>query len=449
MGLKARLLLLMTGIAILPILSSSLLVFTFQRLYPGVVSFKGSPLEFVFRQMEPHLAEAIRSGDFFRFSEGPETQSVRIEESRTGRVVFERPGMGEPRPGADTMIVEQTVDGRDYRATFQVQAAAGSLNPSLILPFLPIFALGSVILFTVGVSLGILRSLGLSIGKLEAATRAISAGNLDFDLALPSGDSLGSLAASMDSMRRKLKEEYARRDRFILAVSHDLKTPLAVLEGYLDAFTDGLADSPEKRAAYLDVLREKTGLLGHRISHLVELARMTTVEWRQTLEECGLSGFLSETLKRLADEAAARGRRLEVDFRLPEGLSVAMNRDMVLRIFENLVDNAENYSPRDSVLRAEAWSGEGEAFVRVTNEGPGIPAGSRDLVYEPFYRADAGRNTGGFGLGLSSVKSIVEAHGWSIELQSVPGGATSFTVRIPLAAGTNDGKNGAQVGEEI
>lgn len=432
MGLKARLLLLMTGIAILPILSSSLLVFTIQRLYPGVVSIKGSPLEFGFRQMETRLAEAIRSGDLSRFAEGPETQSVRIEEIGMGRIVFDRPAVSDLQPGVDSMVIDLTVDGTDYRATFLVQTAAGDLNPSLFLPLLPIFVLGVVILFTVAVSLGILRSLGHSIERLEAATRAISEGNLDFQLALPAGDSLASLAASMDSMRRNLKEEYARRDRFILAVSHDLKTPLAVLEGYLDAFADGLADSPEKRDAYLKILREKTGLLAHRISHLVELARLTTVEWRQTLEDCDLSSFLSETLNRLADEAAARGRRLEVDFRLPKGIYVAMNRDMVLRIFENLVDNAENYSPRDTVLRAEAWSEKGEAFVRVTNEGSGISAGSRDLVFEPFYRADPGRNAGGFGLGLSSVKSIVEAHGWGIELQSVPGGLTSFTVRIPL-----------------
>lgn len=206
-----------------------------------------------------------------------------------------------------------------------------------------------------------------------------------------------------------------------------------MLEGYLDAFADGLADSPETRESYPRVLRQKTGILAHRISHLVELARMTTVEWRQTREACDLTAFLAETLGLLSDEAAARGRRLEVDFRLPEGRTAALNRDMALRVRENLVDNAENYSPPDSVLRASAWEEGAEVLVRISNQGAGIPADLRDLVFEPFYRADPGRNSGGFGLGLASMKSIVEAHGWGIDRTSIPGGTTCFTVRIPAS----------------
>ena len=321
----------------------------------------------------------------------------------------------------------------EYRAVFRSDSPPEGLGPPLILPLLPVAVLGIVILFTVAVSFGILRSLGRSMGKLEEATRRIAAGDLDFEPALPAGDSLASLAASMDAMRLRLKEEYQRRDRFILAVSHDLKTPLAVLEGYLDAFADGLADSPEKRESYLRVLREKTGVLSHRISHLVELARMTTVEWRQTFEDCDLSAFLKETLGLLSDEAAARGRRMEVDFRLSPGRRSALNRDMARRVLENLADNAETYSPPDSVLRASAREEGAEVLVRISNEGEGIPAERRGLVFEPFYRGDPGRNAGGFGLGLASVKSIVEAHGWGIDLESVPGGTTSFTVRIPTS----------------
>ena len=262
MGLKARLILLMTGIAILPVLSSALLLFSLQSLYPGLGSFKASPVEFGLRQLETRLAAAIRNGDFSRLEQAPESQSVRIEETETGRIVFDRPGPSEGLSAIDTLTINLTVDGTEYRGVFRVDSAAGAFNPSLVLPLLPIAALGTVLLFTMAVSLGILRSLSRSMGKLEVATREIASGSLDFKLELPPGDSLASLAASMDSMRQRLKEEYARRDRFILAVSHDLKTPLAVLEGYLDALADGFADSPEKRDDYIRVLREKTGLLG-------------------------------------------------------------------------------------------------------------------------------------------------------------------------------------------
>ncbi|HOX13806.1 MAG TPA: HAMP domain-containing sensor histidine kinase [Spirochaetia bacterium] len=430
MGLKARLLLLMTGIAVLPVLSSALLILYLRTQYPGFAALDSSPLELGIRQMETRLAEALEEGDLERFLRGSENLSIRVEESDTGRIVFERavPAGG---PGADELAIRFSAGGRGYRAVFRSDSPPDELGPSLILPLLPVAVLGIVILFTVAVSFGILRSLGRSMGKLEEATRRIAAGDLDFEPALPAGDSLASLAASMDAMRLRLKEEYQRRDRFILAVSHDLKTPLAVLEGYLDAFADGLADSPEKRESYLKVLREKTGVLAHRISHLVELARMTTVEWRQTFEDCDLSAFLEETLGLLADEAAARGRRMEVDFRLSPGLRAALNRDMARRVLENLADNAETYSPPDSVLRASAREEGAEVLVRISNEGEGIPAERRGLVFEPFYRGNPGRNAGGFGLGLASVKSIAEAHGWGIDLESVPGGTTTFTVRIP------------------
>ncbi len=432
MGLKARLLVLMAGIAVLPVLSSALLMLYLRSQYPGFAALDSSPLELGIRQMEARLSEALERGDLPRLLRGSENLSARVEESDTGRIVFERAAPADG-PGADELTIRFSADGREYRAVFRTDSPPDELGPSLILPLLPVTVLGIVILFTVAVSLGILRSLGRSMGRLEEATRRIAAGDLDFEPALPSGDSLASLAASMDAMRLRLKEEYQRRDRFILAVSHDLKTPLAVLEGYLDAFADGLADSPEKRDSYIKVLREKTGVLAHRISHLVELARMTTVEWRQTFEDCDLSAFLQETLGLLADEAAARGRRLEVDFRLPPGRRAELNRDMARRVLENLADNAETYSPPGSFLRASAREEGAEVLVRISNEGEGIPADRRDLVFEPFYRADPGRNTGGFGLGLASVKSIVEAHGWGIELESIPGGTTSFTVRIPVS----------------
>ncbi|MCK7472003.1 MAG: hypothetical protein MZU95_15570 [Desulfomicrobium escambiense] len=365
MGLKARLLLLMTGIAVLPVLSSALLVLLYLRSqYPGFSSLDVSPLELGIRQMETRLAEALAESDFSRISRGSENLSIRVAESETGRIVFERPG---PRagPGADEITIRLSSGGREYSAVFRLGLPRRRVRPLPLPPLLPVAALGTVILFTVLVSLGILRSLGRSMGKLEEATRRIAAGDPGLR-ALPSPRGFPGTPSRRPWIpcSRRLKEEYQRRDRFILAVSHDLKTPLAVLEGYLDAFADGLADSPDKRESYLKVLREKTGVLGHRISHLVELARMTTVEWRQTLEACDLSAFLAETLGLLSDEAAARGRKLAVDLRLQPA-----------RI-------------------ADMRPGHG-------SEGPGKPVGQRGNLFPPGF-GPARLRLGGGGRGPSS-----------------------------------------------
>jgi len=435
MGLKQRFFILMIGIAILPILTSALLIFALRVFIPGIYDLASTPEYRLLYILHSKIEMAIDSGDFSSLDKSLSRGGYQIENVTSGEVIHESAGLVAPLQSTHGVSIDYSIGGILYRVRLNVPPVPLGKGPEALLPVLPVLALGTIVIFTVVVSIGILRSMKRSIGTLDEATRQISAGNMDFELALPAGDSLASLGASMNAMRRKLKDEYARRDRFILAVSHDLKTPLAVLEGYLDAFEDGLADSPEKREQYLRVIRGKTGLLAHRISHLVELARMTTMEWRHTMVETDLAAYVDETLNRLADEVSADGGLLSVDFRMEPGKAVSMNRDMINRVLENLVDNARNYSPPGSTVSASAWNTPSDGFITISNPGPGIAPDQSELVFEPFFRGDPGRNSGGFGLGLSSVKSIVETHGWAITLASVPGTSTSFTIRIPLKTG--------------
>jgi len=432
MGLRQRFFVLMIGIVTLPILTSALLIFALRVFVPSIDELASRPEYRLLYDLHAQLEKAVASRDFSTLDGSLSRGGYRIENASSGAAIHERAGSAAPGKARDDVTVNFNVGGIDYRARLKVPVIPSGRSPTELLPILPVIALGSVVIFTVLIAVGILRNLRRSIGTLDEATRQISEGNMDFELELPAGDSLASLGASMDTMRRKLKDEYARRDRFILAVSHDLKTPLAVLEGYLDAFEDGLADSPEKREQYLRVIRGKTGLLAHRISHLVELAKMTTVEWRHTMVETDLAAYAGETLCRLADEVSADGASLSVDFRMEPGIAVSMNRDMINRVLENLIDNARNYSPPGSTISASAWNTPLDAFITILNPGQGITPDQAGLVFEPFYRGDPGRNSGGFGLGLSSVKSIIETHGWAITLASVPGKSTSFTIHIPL-----------------
>jgi signal transduction histidine kinase len=205
-----------------------------------------------------------------------------------------------------------------------------------------------------------------------------------------------------------------------------------VLEGYLEAFEDGLVNNSKKREQYLHIMHEKTGLLSYRISHLVELAKMTTMEWRQTLIATDLGHFLEESFGHISDEVNADGGTLIVDLKTEPSLIVSINHDMVIRVFENLIDNARNYSPRGSPISVSAWNTSSDAFISISNSGSGIPPEQVPLVFEPFFRGDPGRNTNGFGLGLASVKTIVDTHGWFISLESKPDVLTCFTIRIPL-----------------
>ena len=177
------------------------------------------------------------------------------------------------------------------------------------------------------------------MAHLDIATRRIASGDLSSPVALPTGDSLAALA-------------------------------------------DGLVDTSERQIQFPRAMQDKAGLLGHRIAHLVELARLTTMEWRQTMVPTDLAGFLAETMARLADEASAAGGDLDLDLAWPAGLIMPLNRDMVRRVLENLVDNARNYAPTGAALRASAWVPDGAACLAIANPEPGIPAEQRAMVFD-------------------------------------------------------------------
>lgn len=432
MGLKNRFIVLMAGVILLPVISTGLFIFSMRLFFPKIVNENFAPQYQFIQEVHSYAEKAIVSHDYSELDRLFAQDGYRIDRADTGEDIRKVSGNTPISQTMDEVFLNLKIDGITYRMNIGVPIFSANTSTKVIFALFPVLALGSVLLLTIIISIGILRNLKRSIRELDAATQQISSGNLDFKLILSSGDSLAPLATSIDLMRQNLKDEYARRDRFILAVSHDLKTPLAVLEGYLEAFEDGLVDNSEKREQYLQIMREKTGLLSHRISHLVELARMTTMEWRQTLVDTDLRHFLQESFGRISDEVNADGGILTVDLRIEAGLIVSINPDMVTRVFENLIDNARNYSPAGSPVSVNAWNMGSDAFVSISNSGSGIPPEQVPLVFEPFFRGDPSRNTKGFGLGLASVKTIVETHGWFISLESKPDILTRFTIRIPL-----------------
>jgi len=141
---------------------------------------------------------------------------------------------------------------------------------------------------------------------------------------------------------------------------------------------------------------------------------------------------MEETLVPLADYCSIRGRTLEGRIGLPSPCPVLFDPDMLARVFENLVANAVSYGAKETpIIVSAAMDAAKKIRIRVENEGQGIAPENRQKIFEPFFRADKGRNDGGFGLGLASVKSIIETHGWTIEVESTEGARTVFIIAIP------------------
>jgi signal transduction histidine kinase len=294
-----------------------------------------------------------------------------------------------------------------------------------------IIVIGSLVGFMALMSIFIIRSINSSIARLEEGTRRISAGDLDFELPVTSGDRIASLTSSFEQMRRRVRQDAEARSRFIMSVSHDLKTPLSSITGYLDAIDDGMAEEPAQMTKYLAIIRDKTGLLESRISQLIDYVKLETGEWKRSREEMPLASFLQEAITVFASEAEARGYTLATSCDVPESILVSMDADLVFRALENLMQNAFRYSEPGTALRFTAQKETDCVRLRIVNRGS-IAEKDLPFIFEPFYRGTRSRREAGFGLGLSVVKWVASSHGWSLNAES-RSGDTTFTIGIPLA----------------
>ncbi len=296
--------------------------------------------------------------------------------------------------------------------------------------------LAILFVFSAFMSVLIARSITRSVTELEGATRRIAAGELDLEIETKGSNEITSLTASLNRMRLELKDDQSRRSRFIMGVTHDLKTPLALIKGYAEAIGDGLADDAESRDRSLGIIGAKVDQLEGMIDDLIEFVKVDTGEWRRRLERIDLKAFLSAYGKRAAADAELLDRHAEVDIDIPEGLGAPMDERLALRALENLVNNALRYTAPGGAIalraRFERDCTGGRAVVEISDDGPGIDEKDLPYIFDPFYRGSSSRREPGMGLGLSVVKGVADSHGWTVSVSSEKGRGSRFRLEIPL-----------------
>jgi signal transduction histidine kinase len=305
-------------------------------------------------------------------------------------------------------------------------------RPGIIVKFFrnTVYAFIAIILFSAVMMIFIINSLNRSIGTLETATEKIASGELDFELRAETKDEIGSLTRSFEKMRRQLKENNAQRSRFLMAVSHDLKTPLTAIWGYIEAITDGLAKSPELLSKYMDIIYSKSKVLEERILQILDFSKMETGEWQKRFEPIDLYGFLTRITHGYREDAAVYGKEFITSLDIEKGTLVMGDEKLLSRAFDNLFSNALRYTGKDDVIELRAFR-EGEYInIFLKNTGTVISTEEIEHIFEPFYRGTNSRNEPGTGLGLSIVRSILSAHGWEITARSIPDSGTQFCICI-------------------
>jgi signal transduction histidine kinase len=252
----------------------------------------------------------------------------------------------------------------------------------------------------------------------------------------PVKDEKGQMIGVVTVLRdiTELKELDKAKSTFVSMVAHELRAPLAAIEGYLDVILEGVGgEDPQKMRRILERSRERTRGLLALIDDLLAISRMQAGRLAKEKEKLQLSTLLREVAELMKGEALEKNVTIEMG--VPDGLPlVEANRDDVTRVFTNLLDNAIKYNHPDGkiFLRADA----DDAFVRVEVQDTGIGIAQKDVahLFDEFYRAKSKetRAITGTGLGLSIAKKIVEGHNGHIEVESKLHRGSTFRVLLPL-----------------
>jgi two-component system, OmpR family, phosphate regulon sensor histidine kinase PhoR len=243
-------------------------------------------------------------------------------------------------------------------------------------------------------------------------------------------DFLGSVAVFRDITR--LKEFDRLRTEFVANVSHELKTPLTSILGFVETLKEGAVEDPENRMKFLQIIETQSLKLNALIEDLLLLSKVESAKDSIKLERVELS----ETIARLADgfEPLLKEKKLVIESSVaPETLSVMADPLSLERVLSNLIDNAVKYNRKEGRVTVRAFQDADGVKIEVADTGIGIEPADLARIFERFYRVDKSRarESGGSGLGLSIAKHAVERHGGRIEVESALGQGSKFTLILP------------------
>ena len=282
-----------------------------------------------------------------------------------------------------------------------------------------------ILVFTaLSVGLWIYRSIAVPLVKLKKATKNIKEGNLDFVLEVEGNDGFSQLCQDFEEMRKRLKESTEEKilmdkenKELISNISHDLKTPITAVKGYVEGIMDGVADTPEKMDRYVRTIYNKTNEMDHLINELTFYSKIDTNRIPYTFSKLNVEDYFSDCAEELGLEMETRGIELVYANYVEKGVQVIADGEQIRRVIHNIVSNAIKYMEKPRGIIQLRVKDVGDFIqVEIEDNGKGIAAKDLPYIFDRFYRTDVSRNSskGGSGIGLSIVKKIMEDHGGKV-----------------------------------
>ena len=289
-----------------------------------------------------------------------------------------------------------------------------------------LFISAFIILISVALVVGlwVYRSIAVPLVKLKKATQNIKEGNLDFVLDVEGNDEFSELCQDFEEMRRRLKESTEEKNliekenkELISNISHDLKTPITAVKGYIEGIMDGVADTPEKMDRYVRTIYNKTNEMDHLINELTFYSKIDTNRIPYTFSKLNVEDYFADCAEEVGLELETRGIELVYANYVEKDVMVIADGEQIRRVIHNIISNAIKYMDKPKGIIQIRIKDVGD-FIQIEIEDNGKGIGPKDLpyIFDRFYRTDVSRNSskGGSGIGLSIVKKILEDHGGKV-----------------------------------
>ncbi|MBV1759041.1 MAG: HAMP domain-containing protein [Dethiosulfatibacter sp.] len=338
------------------------------------------------------------------------------------------------------IINRQLVGNAIYEFNEQTMADARMSEIVIYLAISFLAGIAAFVLLMVLMTINISRNILIPINKLSVATERVAKGELDFVIDCSRKDEIGVFCEAFDSMKNQLKDSLLRqkeqdeaKKQLIASISHDLRTPMTSIKGYVEALKDGKAKDEITFKKYLTVIENKTAGLDRLIDDLVIFSKLETGKMDMHLASLNSQELLEGIASIKEQELSLTQCQLIIKRPFPS-VRIEADKERMMQVVDNIFNNSIKYSSGNCLIMLESKVISKSLRIVMEDNGPGIHEDDLMHIFQQFYRGDKSRSRehGGTGLGLAICKYIIEEHGGKIWAESAIGKGTRITIELPI-----------------
>ena len=287
--------------------------------------------------------------------------------------------------------------------------------------------------------MAIAKSIFNGLNNIQTSSSQLAEGKLDSPISYNEDphkqNEFICILKSLEKMRCELVEMQERKNHFIMGISHDLRTPVAVIKGYSEAIQDDVITEKEEIKKSIELIEQKATQLESMIDTLINFMKLNIKEIKENLVNDSITKIINDFGKYAQVTGTLFKRNVTVNISINEDIQVPLNIQLVQRSFENIFSNAIRYTKENDSIDITAYTkktnNKNTLFLKIKDTGCGIDKKDLDYIFDLFYRGTTSRQEEGMGIGLAVVKNIMDTHGWKISVESQKGHGTCFTIKIP------------------